>query len=64
MTRKHFKAIAHALKMNGPNANSEHYESEAELFKNIVLAIAGTCREFNPRFNAARFESAAGLDSI
>jgi hypothetical protein len=64
MTRKHFQAIAHALKINEPNANSEHYEREAELFKNIVLAIAGTCRQFNSRFSADRFQRACGLDSI
>jgi hypothetical protein len=64
MTRKHFQAIAHALRTNEPNANSEHYEREAELFKTIVLAIGGTCKRFNPRFQAERFERACGLDSI
>jgi hypothetical protein len=64
MSRKHFQAIAHALKTNEPNSNSEHYEREAELFKSIVFAIAGACRSFNPRFNAVRFQRACGLDSM
>ena len=64
MSRKHFKAIAHALKTNEPNINSEHYEREAELFRNIVLAIGGACKSFNPRFNSVRFERAAGLESL
>jgi hypothetical protein len=63
MSRKHFQAIAHALKANEPNANSEHYEREAELFRNIVLSIGSACKSFNPRFNCVRFERAAGLES-
>jgi hypothetical protein len=62
MSRKHFRAIAHALKTNEPNVNSEHYEREAELFRNIVLAISGACKSFNSRFNSLRFEHAAGLE--
>jgi hypothetical protein len=64
MSRKHFQAIAHALKINGPSVNSENYEHEAALFKNIVQAISSACRSFNPRFDATRFERASGLDSI
>jgi len=64
MTRKHFQAIAHALKVNGPNVKSENYEQEAALFKSIVLSISNACRSFNPRFDATRFERASGLDSI
>ena len=41
MTRKHFQAIAHALKANAPNTNKEYYERQAELFKSIVLVIGG-----------------------
>ena len=62
MSRKHFQAIAQALKINEPNADSEHYEREAELFKSIVFAIGAACRSFNPRFNADRFQRACGLD--
>jgi hypothetical protein len=64
MSRKHFQAIAHALKINEPNVNSEYYEREAELFRNIVLAIGGVCKSFNSRFNCVRFERAAGLESL
>jgi hypothetical protein len=63
MSRKHLRAIAHALKSNEPNVNSDHYEREAELFRNIVLAIGGACKSFNLRFNCDRFERAAGLES-
>jgi hypothetical protein len=63
MTRKHFEAIAHALKINEPNANNENYECEAALFKTIVIAIGGTCKGFNSHFNTDRFKRACGLDS-
>jgi len=61
MTRKHFQAIAYALKSNEPNVKSEE---DAALFKSIVLSISSACRRFNPRFNADRFQHACGLGSI
>jgi hypothetical protein len=64
MSRKHFQAIAHALKINEPNVNSENYEQEAALFKSIVHSISRACRSFNSRFDTNRFQRACGLDSI
>ena len=64
MSRKHFQAIAHAFKINEPNVNSEHYERDAELFRNIVLAIGGVCKSFNSRFNWVGFERAVALESL
>jgi len=64
MTRKHFRALADALKTNQPSANSGNCQRDAELFKNIVVAIGTACRSFNSRFNADRFHRACGLDSI
>jgi hypothetical protein len=63
MSRKHFRAIAHALKINEPNVKSESYAHEAVLFKNIVLSIGSACRSFNSRFDVTRFERACGLGS-
>jgi len=61
MSRKHFQAIAHALKINEPNVKSEQ---DVALFKGIVLSISNACRSFNPRFDGIRFQRACGLDSI
>jgi hypothetical protein len=61
MSRKHFRAIANALKTNEPNVKSEE---NAALFKSIVYSISNACRSFNPRFDGIRFQRACGLDSI
>ena len=62
MTRKHFRELAYALKLNAPNGNS--CQEETELFQNIVSAVADVCRRSNSRFNLARFEEAAGVVAI
>jgi hypothetical protein len=59
MSRKHFRELADALKLNAPNGNS--CEAETELFQNIVNAVANVCRRANPRFDYGRFEAAAGV---
>ena len=59
MTRKHFRELAYALKLNAPNGNS--CEAEAELFQNIVSAVADVCKRSNSRFDYGRFEEAAGV---
>ena len=64
MTRKHFEALAAALRFNAPNPNSETYEVQAKLFKRIVNAVAKTCERANSRFDYKRFEKASGLAAI
>jgi len=64
MTRKHFEALAAALRFNAPNPNSETYEAQAKLFESIVNAVAKTCVRANSRFDYKRFEKASGLGAI
>jgi hypothetical protein len=64
MTKKHFEALAAALRFNAPNPNSETYEAEAKLFESIVNAVAKTCECANSRFDYKRFEKASGLAAI
>ena len=64
MTRKHFEALAAALRFNAPNPNSETYGAEARLFESIVNSVAKTCERANSRFDYRRFEKASGLAAI
>ena len=61
MSRKHFEALAAALRSNAPSPESSLYEVEADLFARIVNAVAGACERANPRFDYERFERACGL---
>jgi len=64
MTRKHFEALAAALRFNAPNPNSETYEAQARLFESMVNGVAKTCERANSRFDYKRFEKASGLAAI
>lgn len=64
MTRKHFCAIANALRLNIPDTESNAYEAEAALFANIVKDVARACFAANGRFDYGRFERASGLTEI
>jgi len=64
MTRKHFEALAAALRFNAPNSNSETYETQARLFESMVNAVAKTCERANSRFDYKKFEKASGLAAI
>jgi hypothetical protein len=58
MTKKHFKALAEALK----NLRPEDKDSAAfHMWKHSCAAVADTCRTANPRFDRARFYEACGL---
>jgi len=64
MSRKHFEALAAALRSNAPSPDSSSFEIEAELFERVVDAVAGACERANPRFDRERFETASGLAVI
>jgi hypothetical protein len=64
MTRKHFEALAAALRFNAPNPKTEIYETQARLFESMVNAVAKTCERANSRFDYKRFEKASGLAAI
>lgn len=60
MTRKHFIALAAALRVNAPKQDAANHKSDSNLFENLVEAVASVCRQANPRFNHARFVEASG----
>jgi hypothetical protein len=49
MTRKHFEALAAALRSNAPSPESSSYEIEAELFESIVNVHGGRDTTTNRR---------------
>lgn len=61
MTKKHFEALAAALKdasfmipVGNRTADSQHiYDAKA---------VAGVCARFNPNFDRARFLAACGVE--
>jgi hypothetical protein len=60
MSRKHFKALAEALKAEKPGANwsaNKHVQWQLD-----VNAIAATCARFNGNFKRERFLAACGLE--
>lgn len=61
MTRKHFVALADALKHNAPHPESQTYQAELTLFSRIVGDVARACAGANCRFDRGRFERASGL---
>lgn len=61
MSKKHFEAIADALRNNVPDTDSEAYEAQAALFAHIVKDVARACASANGRFDYSRFETACGL---
>ena len=62
MTRKHFEALAAALRSNAPSPDCSSYETE--LFERIVKAVADACERANPRFDHERLEKASGLAAV
>jgi hypothetical protein len=60
MSRKHFKALADALKAEKPGDNwNPNKRVQWEL---DVKAIADTCAQFNPNFKRDRFLTACGVE--
>jgi hypothetical protein len=62
MSRKHFRALADALKAEKPGDNwNPNKRVQWEL---DVKAIANTCAMFNCRFNRSRFLTACGVANV
>lgn len=57
MTRKHFIALAEALKAARPSIIRPEEEKG---WRKAVEAVASAARQFNPRFNPDRFRDACG----
>ena len=55
MTRKHFKALAEALKESKGDMLPED-------FTKLVANVGRACVGFNPRFDYSRFAEAAGVE--
>lgn len=70
MTRKHFEAIASALRNAKPSAASDDMDHEciernfgaAQQWHQDVKAMADTLGRFNGQFDRERFNRACGLD--
>lgn len=60
MTKKHFEALAAALKAEQPGTNwdpNKHVQYRLD-----VRAVADVCARFNPNFDRARFLKACGVE--
>jgi hypothetical protein len=57
MTRKHFEALAEALRTSYPLGMRDTYTAVAG-WETTCKSVAATCRQFNPSFNRARFLAA------
>lgn len=64
MTRKHFEALAAALKEHGQTAlgDSATAHDPQALFADLTWSIADTCARFNPNFDRTRFLKACGVE--
>lgn len=58
---RHLNALAESLKDVQPYC--EVGDVEWAMWRDVVIAIARTCQQFNPNFNPARFFSACGTGS-
>ena len=57
MTRKHYKAIAEAVKWSGARTPRER-----EIVRNVSGRIANVCGRHNERFDRKRFLDACGVE--
>lgn len=58
MTKKHFKALAEAMKNIKPD---ESWLERSRQWENDLCTIAQVAEQFNPLFNRDRFYEAAGF---
>lgn len=61
MTKKHFQALADALKSVRDDAMGKTV-SQYEIWEECCAAISAVCGDHNPRFDRSRFLTACGLD--
>ena len=59
MTRKHFKALADALKATRPDPT---FLPEWDQWEFCLREVAAACQSFNPNFDRARFLAACGWE--
>lgn len=63
MSKKHFEALAAALKDNRPvEGGMSFYQFSEEQWLDGVGRIADVCARFNPNFDRARFLAACGVE--
>ncbi len=61
MTRKHFEAIAQALRTTSPYpGDSSYIDGKVDQWRADVRHLADVCAAANPAFDRARFYRAAG----
>lgn len=68
MSRKHFSALARALRVQRPEAEGVHdpdrrLDYEYDIWRALVVEVADVCYSFNGRFDRERFYRAAGLEA-
>ena len=59
MTRKHFNAIADALRFSRPDFSTVAHEQ----WEKDCSAMADACRSFNGQFDRGRFLRACGVEA-
>ena len=65
MTKRHFEALAAALKGARPDSTTHGKGAltvALRAWRLAVYRVADACRDANPRFDRARFLVAAGVD--
>lgn len=64
MSKKHYEAFASHLKITRPDPDDKMVVDVAfrHQWKRDVIAVSDVCRLDNPRFDAARFFEACGLE--
>ena len=58
MTRRHFEALAGALRSSKPAGNGTLYHQWVK----DVNTISRVCEDYNPRFNKKKFDEACGYE--
>lgn len=66
MTKKHFVALAAALKSSAPlDKGALNDDTDCALirqWRDDCRAVASVCAQFNPNFNRAKFLKACGME--